>query len=143
MPSFAMIQEHDEIRGESWTADVLKDRTKGMAARGILRVEDSVRKEHAEKKVVANKTGATGCGVNGCSSHAYEEGAYWEEDDVKRDGELRHDSYGYYSSPACGKGDYEQHHTNRDRQTKGRGDRRGKGRKGDWKGRKGGGRRTQ
>ena len=42
MPSFAMIQEHDEIRGESWTVDILKDRIKGMAARGILRVEDSV-----------------------------------------------------------------------------------------------------
>jgi hypothetical protein len=26
MPSFAMIQEHDEIRGESWTVDILKDR---------------------------------------------------------------------------------------------------------------------
>jgi hypothetical protein len=137
MPSFAMIQEHDEIRGESWTVDILKDRIKGMAARGILRVEDSVRKEHAEKKVGANKTGATGYGVNDHSSHAYEDDPYWEEDEVKRDGELRYDSYGYYSSPAYGKGDYEQYPTNRDRQTKGRGDRRGKGRKGDRKGRKG------
>jgi hypothetical protein len=137
MPSFATTQEHDEIRGESWTVDILNDRTKGMAARGILRVEDSVRKEHAEKAVGANKTGATGCGVNGHSSHAYEEDAYWEGDEVKRDGELRYDPYGYYSSPAHGKGDYEQYPTNRDRQTKGRGDRRGKGRKGDRKGCKG------
>jgi hypothetical protein len=82
MPSFAMIQEHDEIRGESWAVDILKDRTKGMAARGTLRVEDSVRKEHAEKKIGANKTGATGCGVNDYSSHAYEEDAYWEEDEL-------------------------------------------------------------
>ena len=137
MPSFATIQEHDEIKGESWTVDILKDRIKGMAARGILRVEDSVRKEHAEKTVGANKTGATGYGVNDHSSHAYEEDAYWEEDEVKRDGELRYDSYGYYSSPAYGKDDYEQYPTHRDRQTKGRGDRRGKGRKGDRKGRKG------
>jgi hypothetical protein len=36
-----------------------------MAARGILRVEDSVRKEHAEKNAGANKTGATGHGLNG------------------------------------------------------------------------------
>jgi hypothetical protein len=101
MPSFAMIQEHNEIRGESWTVDILKDRIKDMAAGGILRVEDSVRKEHhAEKKVGANKTGATGHGVNDYSSHAYEEDAYWEEDEVKRDGELRYDPYGYYSSPA-------------------------------------------
>ena len=46
-----------------------------MAARGILRIEDSVRKEHAKKKAGANKTKATGCGVNGYSSHAYEDDA--------------------------------------------------------------------
>jgi hypothetical protein len=58
-----------------------------MAARGTLRVEDSVRKEHAEKKVGANKTKATGHGVNDYSSRAYEDDAYWEGDEVKRDGE--------------------------------------------------------
>ena len=26
MPSFDTIQEHDEIRGESWTVDILKDK---------------------------------------------------------------------------------------------------------------------
>jgi hypothetical protein len=85
MPSFATIHEQDEIRGESWTVDILKDRIKGMGARGILRVEDSVRKEHAEKKIGANKTRATSYGVNDYSSHAHEDNAYWEGDEVKRD----------------------------------------------------------
>jgi hypothetical protein len=92
---FATIYEQDEIRGVIWTADILKVITKGMAARGILRVEDSVRKEHAEKKVGANKTKATGLGVNDYSSHAYEDDAHWEEHEVKRDGEPRCDSYGH------------------------------------------------
>jgi hypothetical protein len=63
MPSFATIYEQDEIRGDNWTADILKDRIKGMVARGTLRVEESVRKKHAEKKAGANTSKATGCGV--------------------------------------------------------------------------------
>jgi hypothetical protein len=33
MPSFATIHGQDEIRGESWTVDILKDRIKSTAAR--------------------------------------------------------------------------------------------------------------
>jgi hypothetical protein len=79
MPSFATIYEQDEIRGNNWTVDILKDRIKGMAARGILRVEESVRKKHAEKKVGANKSEATGCGVK--------DNEFWEEYEVKLDRE--------------------------------------------------------
>jgi hypothetical protein len=60
MPSFATIYDQDEIRGDNWTADLLKDRIQGLAARGILRVEESARKKHAEKKAGANKSEATG-----------------------------------------------------------------------------------
>jgi hypothetical protein len=64
---------------------------------------------------------------------------FWEECEVELDGEPRYDSYGYYSSPAHGKGDesYDQYPTNRNRQSKGKGGRRGRGRKGDQKGRQG------
>jgi hypothetical protein len=52
MLSFATIYEQDELGGDNWTADILKGRAKRMAAGGTLRVEDSTREEHAEKKVV-------------------------------------------------------------------------------------------
>jgi hypothetical protein len=43
--------------------------------------------------VVANKSETTVYGVNGYSDHRYGDDADWEEDDVKRDGEMRYDSH--------------------------------------------------
>jgi hypothetical protein len=110
IPSLATIHGQDEIRGESWTVDILKDKIKRMAARGRLRVEESAKKEHAETKVGANKSKATGHGLN---DH-YHHDAFGEEREEQRDGEPRCDSHGYYSSPGYGKGReyYDQYPTN-------------------------------
>jgi hypothetical protein len=105
IPTFTNIYQAAELSNEPWTLMDLKEKLKVLAEKGKLKIEPAtlaaIEKTKANKKIKLEAKSATpwqvtGYGIDDQSNHNYAADAFYEGEQVARDGTQRNDVYSYY-----------------------------------------------
>jgi hypothetical protein len=106
------------VVGKPWSSSILKAHIATLASKCQLCIEKEANKQNevATNMLRQHQHEATSYGINDDSGHWYDEGVYWDEENVARDGQPRydtlHEAYGMYGNPSLADREFDETYQN-------------------------------